>query len=901
MIPSFLATKLYVPPVRPDVVPRPRLIERLCAGLRESCKLTLVSAPAGFGKTTLLSEWISARDLRAHVAWVSLDEGDNDPARFMAYVTAALQKVEAALGQDTPGALQSPRLPSLDTVVAPLINQINDSQRELVLVLDDYHLIQAQPVHDAVVYLLDHMPPNLHLVVTTRSDPPLRISSLRARGQLIELRQADLRFTPGESTEFLKRVMGLKLSVDDVAALTARTEGWIAGLQMAALSMQTHEDVRKFIAEFTGSQHYILDYLIEEVLQRQPQEVQSFLLKTSVLDRMNGPLCDAVLGTGDSHSVLETLEHANLFVVPLDDNQNWYRYHHLFADLLRHRLLEVYPGLAPDLHRRASEWLERAGQTPEAIDHALFAQDFERAARLVAQAAEAAMMRSQLATLRRWVEALPDDMVDAHPILHIYYSWTLLLSGHSIAEAQARLLNAERADASGALAGPLTVFRALLAVYRGDSAASVELGQKARELLPDENLFLKSLLSGFLSINYLWRGEVRAARQALEEAARISQRVGNLMNAVLALTHLGETYQMQGQLARAKAYYDQVLEMTVGEQGQRQPIAGLALIGLGGLLREWNDLEAAARYLVEGVELIKKWGEAGATNGYIGLAFVRQAQGDMQGARAAIQTAQQIAARFDATQLDDLSVAARQAQLSAWQGDLEAALRWAKERGLDEDVSPRELENDIASSTFPILRAHEYLILADVRLARGRPDAVLQAVRPLIQVAEKAEWTQQVIHLLVLEALACNAQGDAHQAMLSLERALTLAEPGGHVRIFVDRGEPMRSLISEARSRLERQSRGGLVNLLDYTARLLAAFSKPGPVVSPQSHILEPLSERELQVLRLLDTDLSSTDIAEELTVSVNTVRTHIRSIYDKLDAHSRYEAIARAKELGLL
>lgn len=901
MAAPLLTTKLYVPPVRPALVPRQRLIERLSAGLREACKLTLVSAPAGFGKTTLLSEWIAARDLRARVAWVSLDEGDNDPARFMAYITAALHKVEAALGQDTLGALQSPRPPSLDTVVAPLINQIDDFRQELILVLDDYHLIQAPPIHDALVYLLDHMPPNLHLVVTTRSDPPLHISGLRARGQLVELRQADLRFTPGEAMEFLGRVMGLKLAVDDVAALTARTEGWIAGLQMAALSMQTHEDIPRFIAEFTGSQHYIFDYLIEQVLQRQPEEVQSFLLKTSILDRMNGPLCDAVLETGNSHAVLETLEHANLFVVSLDGSRNWYRYHHLFADLLRRRLLEVYPGLAPDLHRRASEWLERAGQPAEAIDHALSAQDFERAAGLVAQVADATMMRSQLATLRGWVEALPDDMVRAHPILYIYHSWTLVLSGHSVAEAQARLLDAERADTSGALAGPMTVFRALLAVYRGDSAASVELSQRAQKLLPEDSLFLKSLLAGFLSINYLWRGELGAARQALEEAARLSQRVGNLMNTVLALVHLGETYSMQGQLYRAKALYEQVLEMTSGEQGQRQPMAGLALIGLGGLLREWNDLESAARHLVEGVDLIKKWGEPGAMNGYMALAFVRQAQGDAQGARAAMQAAQQIAARFDAMQLDDLSVAARQAQLSAWQGDLEAAQRWAKERGLHEDIGLRELENDVASSTFPILRAHEYLILADVRLAEGQPAAVLQVVKPLIQVAEKAGWTQQIIHLLVLAALACHAQGDVHQAMLSLERALTLAEPGGYVRIFVDRDEPMRSLISKVRLRLEKQPRGGPVKLLDYATRLLAAFSQSGPVVSPQTDILEPLSERERQVLRLLDTDLSSTDIAQELTVSVNTVRTHIRSIYDKLGAHSRYEAVARAKELSLL
>ncbi|MDH4136696.1 MAG: LuxR family transcriptional regulator, partial [Anaerolineae bacterium] len=372
----LLTTKLYIPPVRPELVLRPHLIERLNAGLHR--KLSLVSAPAGFGKTTLLSEWVAG--CGRPVAWVSLDEDDNDPVRFLAYFVAALQTIEANAGESALNAFQAAQPPPMESLLTTLVNEIAAIPDPFALVLDDYHLISAQPIHDALTFLLDHFPPQMHLVIVTRADPPLPIARLRGRGQLTELRQADLRFTLDEAAEFLKQIMGLELPTDDVTALASRTEGWVTGLQMAALSIQSHEDVSRFIAEFTGSQHYILDYLIEEVLQRQPESVQSFLLQTSILNRMSGPLCDAVTGTGNSHAMLEHLEHANLFVFPLDDNQHWYRYHILFADLLRHRLLEVQPDLVPTLHRQASEWYERNGQMAEAIDHTLAVEDFERAA-----------------------------------------------------------------------------------------------------------------------------------------------------------------------------------------------------------------------------------------------------------------------------------------------------------------------------------------------------------------------------------------------------------------------------------------------------------------------------------------------------------------------------------------
>jgi len=701
MTTPLLQTKFYIPPVRPELVPRPHLIERLNAGLHR--KLTLISAPAGFGKTTLLSEWVSdfrlwtadfglgangaqirdpKSEIRNRVAWVSLDEGDNDPARFLSYFVAALQTIEANIGEGILSALQSPQPPSMEELLTALINQVSAIPDQFTLVLDDYHLITAQPIHDVLTFLLDHLPGDMHLVIATRADPPLPIARLRGRGQLTELRQADLRFTADEVTEFLNQIMGLGLSADDVAALAFRTEGWIAGLQMVAVSMQGREDISGFIAEFTGSQHYILDYLIEEVLQRQPEGVQSFLLQTSILERMSGPLCDAVTGTGNSHAMLEHLEHANLFVFPLDDNQNWYRYHILFADLLRHRLLEVQPDLVPTLHRRASEWYERNGQVAEAIDHAMSARDFERAACLVELAAEQTMMRSEVATFLSWVEALPDEVVHARPLLHAYQAGMQLMSGRPVQVVEKHLQKATEADPAGLVSGAVSAFRAMLAAYQGDTRQSIELSQQALELLPEGSLFLRGMAAGIRSLGLFYSGDVVAAKQALEEAVRISERAGNLMNAVLAVCHLADLCTIQGQLGEAKAFYDKALELAVDRRGQPQPIAGIALIGLGAILREWNELEDAAHHFIKGIELASKFSKAGIFNGYVGLAYVRQAQGDVRGAREAMQTAQQVAIETEAIKVDDALAATYQAHLWVIQGDLEAAMRWVKKRGL---------------------------------------------------------------------------------------------------------------------------------------------------------------------------------------------------------------------------
>jgi len=922
MTAPLLETKLYIPRVRPELVARPRLIERLNTGLHG--KLTLISAPAGFGKTTLLSEWAQGGGEGAEplpVVWLSLDEGDNDPVRFLTYLIAALQKIEENIGQGPLGALQSPHAPPMEQVLTVLLNQISALSDRFALVLDDYHLIQAQPIHAALTFLLDHLPPQMHLVIATRSDPLLPIARLLGRGQVTELRQTDLRFTPDEAAEFLVQVMGLELSADDVSALATRTEGWIAGLQMAAVSMQGRDDITGFIHAFTGSHRCVLDYLVEEVLQGQPASIQTFLIQTAILDRLTGPLCDAVAtDIGDwrvevgnrtpslipnlpSQAILEYLESSNLFVLPLDNERQWYRYHHLFADLLRQRLRQVQPDLLPTLHRRASEWYEQNELMAAAIDHALSAEDFERAADLAEGAADGTLMRSEFATFLSWVEALPEDVVCGRPRLCVYHAVTLLFSGRPLDVVEARLQRAMDASTVNAVSGEVTVFRALVAAYRGETRRAAELSHRALELLPEKSPFFRSFVAGFLGLSHLYRGEVATATRAFDEAARIGWQTGNLTIAVLALCHLAELSWLQARLHEAKASYHQALELGTNDQGQRQPIAGIALLGLGNLLYERNDLEAAQRHLVQGIELTKQWGEAGAIGGYVGLARVRQALADVQGAREAIEAAQQVAAKFDAMDVDDVMVAVRRAHLWVMQGDVEAAACWAEARGLDSDASLGKLEKESRDPALPLLRALEYIMLARLRIVQDRPDEALTVLQPLLQRVENAGWTSYAISILALRGLAQQCQRRTAQALSSLARALSLAEPGGYVRIFVNEGQPMAQLLYEAAAR-------GIK--AEYAGRLLAAF-EVGAEESPETKscdlasvlrppaLVEPLSERECQVLHLIAEGLSNREIANKLFLSLSTVKVHTFNIYSKLGVHRRTHAVAQGRALGVL
>ena len=914
----LLQTKLYVRSARAQHVSRPALLEQLDEGLDHGHRLTLISAPAGFGKTTLLSEWVAALgDRRAsppRVAWLSLDDSDNDPARFSAYLVAALQTGDGGAGETLPGVLHAPQSVSMEQFLAELINRISAVSASFVLVLDDYHLISAQPVHDAITRLLDHLPANLHLVIATRADPPLPIARLRARGQLTEIRMPELRFTSDEAAEFLNRVMGLELAAGEVAALEGRTEGWIAGLQMAAVALRATRSARgdavRFVRDFTGSNRFILEYLIEEVLQRQPEHVQAFLLRTSILERLCGPLCAAVAADTDGRgiedsgqangpaldrepwAVLEYLERANLFVVPLDDRREWYRYHRLFADLLRSRLERIHPHLVPVLHRRASTWYEQRGFVTEAIDHALSAGDLERAAGLIEQNAEATLMRGQAATFLRWVDRLPDGLVRERPSLCVLHAWMLLMAGQPLATVESRLRDA---DSGGELVtGRVTGLRALMAAFRGEVFHAAELSRRALDELPDHEQFTRTYVAWILRVCQLVSGVGVVDGQTFDDVFRMSQRAGNVMLSVMVICQRAELLMRQGQLHEAAASYRKALALATDARGRRLPIAGQALVGLGELLREWGDLDAAASHLLEGIALTEQWSDVGPFEAYIALARVRRAQGDVEGAWRALQTAQELAVSFDVTELDDLTVAMFQALFKVRQGELDPAQRWAEDRGLHQYIHA-PLQEKAGDSYDLRLRKYELLVLARLLMAQGRPSEARALLQPLVPVAERRRRPGMLIEIHALQALASQALGDLDQAMAALERALALAEAEGYVRVFADEGAPMAALLREA------AKRGITVAHVRSVQSALGAGEEAAPSAAEAAALPEPLSARELEVLRLLGTHLSSTEMAEKLFISANTVRFHIKNIYGKLGVHRRLDAVQRARELGLL
>ncbi len=899
----LLNTKLYIPPVRSEMVPRPRLIEQLNAGLQR--KLTLISAPAGFGKTTLLSEWVAGSEQpepEVRFAWLSLDESDNDPTRFQSYSIAALQTIETNIAKGVLSALRSPQPPPAEDVLTVLINEITAISGRIILVLDDYHLIKAQPIHNALIFLLDHLPLQMHLVIATRADPPLPLSRLRGRGQLTELRTADLRFTPDEAAAFLNQVMSLGLAAEDVAALEARTEGWIVGLQMAALAMRGRdtEHIARFVSAFAGSHRYILDYLTDEVLLQQPESVQTFLLQTAILDRLTSSLCNAVTGQSDGQTMLERLEAANLFTVPLDDERRWYRYHHLFANLLRRRLSKTQPDLLAALHLQASDWYEKNELIAGAVSHALAAEDIERAVRLVEGRALAMVFLGELTTLVGLLDALPSEVVSSRPWLCIAHAWALGFAG-VLDAVESRLKSAEttldtfgdarRAGGSvlsmakgRSIAGHIAAIRAYVAGMKGDMSCAAELAREALEQLPEEDLWVRGLSAGLLGTALRWSGDLEAAAQALARAIAITP-ASESHTAAEALYSLAAVQLAQGQLHKTVASCRDVLLLAdeyLERGGRQSPIAASGCWLMSQVLREWNDLDGALRHARESIELCEQWGwPEGLARGYRRLARALQAVGDADGAHKAIQKARQAASGL--SPWEDAHMAAHQARLWLAQGNLPPASYWVQESGLSADD---ELNYQYTC---------EYSVLTRVLIAQGRLDEASRLLARLLEITEAAGAMSYVIETLVLQALTLQAQGKDAEALTALERALSLAEPEGFVRIFVDEGAPVAALLRQAVVR-------GIA--VEYVGRLLAAFDEGAAEASSGSHtqqLIEPLSKRELEVLRLLTTRLSSTEMAEELYISVNTVRYHIKNIYSKLNVHRRADAVGRAKELKLL
>ena len=785
-----LATKLFIPPAQPKVVLRPRLIGRLREGLHR--RLTLISAPAGFGKTTLLGEWLGGFERPA--AWLSLDEGDKDPTRFLAYLVAALQTVTPDIGEGVLGALQSPQPPPTEAILTALLNEISAIPDDFVLVLDDYHVIDAGAVDDALAFLLDHLPPRMHLVIATREDPHLPLARLRARGQLAELRAADLRFTPSEAAEFLEGAMGLDLSTEDIAALETRTEGWIAGLQLAAISMRGREDATSFIKSFAGSHHFVLDYLVEEVLGQQSESVQAFLLRTSILERLCGPLCDAVLidPSTSGQDTLEYLEHSNLFLVPLDDDRHWYRYHHLFAELLRQRLHQNGEEGVAELHVRASRWYEDNGLETEAIHHALIAEDFERAAGLVEMAWPAMDGRFQAAAWLGWVKSLPDELIRARPVLSVGYAWALL-GGGELEAGEARLLDAEgwletSADSGGRPEDPssgmvvvdeeqfqflpasIASARAYLALAFGDVPGTAEYARRALDLLPRGDHTRRGQAAALLGLAYWTSGDLEAAHQALADAMANFRMAGDLHFAISGTYGLADIRIDQGRLRDAVRTYENALQLAE-EQGE-PALRGTAelYLGLSGLYLERGDLEAARQHLLKSEEL----GEHAALPNWpnrrcVATARMAEAQGEFDDALDLLNEAERLYYRSPVP--DVRPVTALRTRVWVRQGRLTEALGWAREWGL----SPHD---DLS-----YLREFEHIVLARVLIAEFKTERVEHSIleargllERLLSAAEEGGRMGRAIEILVLQALAHQAQGDVSAA---LQTSATVLEPGG--------------------------------------------------------------------------------------------------------------------------
>ncbi|HEX8230652.1 MAG TPA: LuxR C-terminal-related transcriptional regulator [Chloroflexia bacterium] len=900
----LLLTKLRPPVLRRKLVSRPALTRRLEEGL--GGKLTLVSAPAGSGKTTLLVEWAGHTELP--VAWLSLDAGDNDQGRFLAYLIAALQGIRRDIGEAALPILRAPQIVPTEPAMTVLANSIASVPHDFILVLDDYHVIDAEVVHSAMTFLLDHAPPQMHLVIAGRTEPPLPLAQLRANGQLTELRASDLGFSQEETARFLREVMELPASMEEIIALERRTEGWIAGLQLAALSSQGREGGLAAASTFTGSHRHLIEYLAAEVLEQQPLDVQRFLLRTSILDNLTAPLCEAVVewatdaegsGPGSPSGVqvmLERLERANLFVVALDERQEWYRYHPLFAEFLRSYLSRSMPGEAERLHLRAARWLQEQGFAAEAVSHALAAREYQLAASLVEQLAQAMLTYGENTTLIGWLNALPEDVMLARPRLCIYHAWAATYTGQ-LQVAEDRANHAERAAAGvGGLElqevrGEIAAIRARLAAGGNNLEQVLELSREALEHLPTHRLDLRGHVALNLGLTYMDFGEMEQTARYLSEAHEIGRASGNLRLAIFGLRYLGVARMVQGRLHEAARLYRQALQVaTEGQTSTRPelPAAGVAYAGLGRLLYEWNYLDEAKEHALRGIELGKRGGERKILlEGYTVLGKTLNALGDTEGAFEAMD-------RMVETGGTDWG---HRTRLWLAHGRVREAARWMQEMGLSKDVKPFYSDE------------LEHLTAARVMVALGNTDDALYLLDRLLQAAEAQGRMRSVIEALTIQARAFQAQGRSDRARHSLERALSIAAPERFVRIIIDEGSPIGDLLEAIYSERHARSRAGTHIPEDYLHTLLSAVGRMpdglpsnGRYSRPQANLLpEPLTLREMAVLRLMSAGMSNSQIADELVVAVGTVKTHALGIYGKLNARNRTQAVAHARELGLI
>ncbi|HEX6305578.1 MAG TPA: LuxR C-terminal-related transcriptional regulator [Anaerolineales bacterium] len=905
---SILATKVQIPPSRRQLVSRQRLLRILASGLHR--KLTLISAPAGYGKSTLLLEW--ATGCEWPVGWVTLEAGDNDIERFLTYLISAVQAagVSPAGLDGILGARFSLQPLPPDAMLAILVNQLPTAVARLVVVLEDYHHIEDADVHSFVSALLDHLPPNIHMVISTRADPPLRLANLRAKDQMNEIRERDLRFTLKEAGAFFEEVMGLRLTGEQVAALEARTEGWVTGLQLVGLSLKDREHPSELIQTLAGTHRYILDYLMQEVFSDLPAHVRTFLLHTSILERLSSELCDAVVGdlSGSASSsvptrsqeILKSLDAANLFVVPLDSQRQWYRFHALFADFLRHRLATQRADELPGLHRRAADWYVQNDLLSEAVEHSLAGADVNRAADLIQGQARDLLTRGEINTLNRWTASLPDDVLQARPRLGLARAWATLMSDplafRATVDEQIRqiavgfgiqprvLLSAlaESEPGSARRAG-LAEFAMLLAFAQRDVTdvyEAIELFKAAFDYLPDDEGVLRSFALAGLASAYVRAGAIRPAEEAFAQAAHLSLAAGSVYGYVASTDWQATMQAEQGQLTRAAAAYRRAIATLSGHGRGALPLSGHVYVGLASVLLEWNELAEALEKVRTGLQIGAQVGDIDALlKGYVLQARILHALGKPGEAREAAREAESQALETR-NQGCVQEAQAWKAHLALAAGDMQAAQRWASARGLGSGASGQMPEG---------LDEIEQLTYIRLMMASGRSSEALPNLQVLIAAQEQAGRTRLVIEALALQVLCLRALGRSDEALRALARALLLAAPEGFIRVFIQEGAAMAALLRTA---------GTQGHSPDYVKRLLAAF---GETTAPRDAVLDPLSERELEVLRLVAEGLTNAQIADRLVVAGSTVKTHINRIYRKLAVTTRTEAVARARQLQIL
>jgi len=899
----LLTTKWMIPPTSDNLVSRARLIERLNTGLHPDCRLTLVCAPAGYGKTTLVSSWLQQLHLNSsrHIlrAWLTLDLEEDDLARFVVYLVTVLQQVQPGFGEGLLAALQTQRPPAPAMLATWLINDLAEIDQSVVVVLDDYHNLSDLKIQEFMTFLVEHQPSQLCLVISTRADPVLPLARLRARGHLIELRQEDLSFNLEEARSLLS-AMRLTLSAEQLAILEERTEGWAAGLQLAALSLRNSEDISGFIEAFSGGHMHIADYLTEEVLAQLPEPVVEFLLQTSILDRLTATLCEAVTEQPQAQKTLDWLSEANLFLIPLDYQQEWYRYHMLFADLLRKRLHLTQGGMIDTLHRRASLWYEEKLLLNPAIEHALAGHDYPRASALITQLGESILMHSEALTLLRWLEALPDESKCTHPILFVYHGLALMLSGKPMGAYQAELEKIAETGDLEPVRGEFETLQALLTIMKGNAPQAIRLCNQALDKLVPERAFFYSLAIEALGMAYTLLGETTSAAQAFEQVAVVTLQSGNVMMALGALSNLAGLQVLQGQLRAASDSYQRVLDLAAENLGKRAPMTGKALFGMGSIAREWNDLEGALKYLEEAVEMFRQSVDVGQSLAYLAISRVKSNLGEWDAAQIALEHARQLARATSSTSLDDLLVEETQARLWIMQGALDPAMDWVRRTGILEKSITDEHSADHPSTAASILvNQAVYLILARIYLGKNQPEDALAVLNPMLEIFRGRGHVRRVIETTALKALALRQQGDIGAATQTLDQALALAEPERFQRTFLDEGEPMARLLYEA---------AALGIHPAYAGQLLAAFegevvfqNPPKGLSQPQLELVEPLSERELEVLKLIAEGLSNREIAEQLVISLSTVKSHTHHIFNRLNVNNRTQAVALARSLGLI